>query len=165
MTVDSGIKKITIPKSELPSISGQNFTYNVRYRVVSEDKNRYSHWSNVESIDAANDISGTPLIPTLLYNYVVETATGPSSTIVKTARINWIVPTAYSSFSIFDVFVKRYTGSTWGSYEFIGTTSTNTYVVPQVGSETQIMVLVQTPIFPKAVHASAQLFETEAITY
>ena len=47
MTVDSGIKKITIPKSELPSISGQNFTYNVRYRVVSEDKNRISHWSPI----------------------------------------------------------------------------------------------------------------------
>jgi hypothetical protein len=162
---DTNIKKITIPKSELPSISGQNFTYNVRYRLVSEDKNRYSHWSNVSNLDASADVSGTPLIPTLSYNYVVETATGPSSTVIKTARINWIVPVTYSSFSVFDVFVKRYSGTTWGSYEFIGTASTNTYVVPQIGSETQIMVLIQTPIFPKAINTSAKMFETEAITY
>jgi hypothetical protein len=162
---DTGIKKITILKSELPSISGQNFTYNVKYRVVSEDKNRYSHWSNIYNLDASQDVSGTPLIPTFTYSYLVETATGPSSSIVKSARINWVIPTTNANFLNFDIFVKRYTGSSWGSYDFIGTTSTNTYVIPQVGSETQIMVLVQTPLFPKIVHTSAKIFETEAITY
>ncbi len=42
---DPNIKKVTINKSELPAIAASDFTYNIRYRVISEDKNRTSHWS------------------------------------------------------------------------------------------------------------------------
>jgi hypothetical protein len=42
---DSRVKKVVIPKSKLPAYSGENQSYIVRYRIVSEDKNRNSHWS------------------------------------------------------------------------------------------------------------------------
>ena len=45
MTPDPGIKKAKIPNSELPAISSDTEGYSVRYRVISEDKNRVSHWS------------------------------------------------------------------------------------------------------------------------
>ena len=41
---DSGIKKVIIPKEKLGTILASN-EYVVRYRVVSEDKNRSSYWS------------------------------------------------------------------------------------------------------------------------
>ncbi len=42
---DRGIKKATVQSFALPSpLDGQ---YLVRYRVVSEDKNRRSHWSPI----------------------------------------------------------------------------------------------------------------------
>lgn len=44
---DSGIKKSILLNSELPAINSELNGYEVRYRVVSEDKNRTSHWSPV----------------------------------------------------------------------------------------------------------------------
>lgn len=40
-----GIKKATILNYDLPPIDPITEGYNVRYRIISEDKNRTSHWS------------------------------------------------------------------------------------------------------------------------
>ena len=58
--VDAGIKQIRINKTEFPlvqisttyneSLDRQEVEalhYDFRYRVVSEDKNRFSHWSEI----------------------------------------------------------------------------------------------------------------------
>lgn len=42
---DSNIKKVRIKKADLPPMSSAENGYVVRYRIVSEDKNRVSHWS------------------------------------------------------------------------------------------------------------------------
>jgi hypothetical protein len=42
---DQGIKKAIIKKEDLPSFNGKTQKYSVRYRIVSEDKNRFSQWS------------------------------------------------------------------------------------------------------------------------
>ncbi len=44
-TPDQGIKKVIIPKAKLPGFFGENRKYILRYRLISEDKNRTSHWS------------------------------------------------------------------------------------------------------------------------
>lgn len=43
--VDGGIKKVHINEEDLPPISVDSEGYVIRYRVLSEDKNRLSHWS------------------------------------------------------------------------------------------------------------------------
>lgn len=48
--VDSGIKKTRIKKINLPAINTDVQGYTLRYRIVSEDKNRVSHWSSVETV-------------------------------------------------------------------------------------------------------------------
>jgi hypothetical protein len=48
--VDAGIKKTRIKKADLPSINIDQEGYTLRYRIISEDKNRVSHWSSVETI-------------------------------------------------------------------------------------------------------------------
>ena len=42
--VDSGIKKITISKDSLPAINPDTEGYSLRYRIVSDDKNRFSYF-------------------------------------------------------------------------------------------------------------------------
>lgn len=49
---DSGIKKVTIPNADLPIVNNQVGGYAVRYRIISDDKNRVSHWSPTYYIDA-----------------------------------------------------------------------------------------------------------------
>jgi hypothetical protein len=48
--VDPGIKKTTIKYSDLPALSVASEGYTIRYRVISEDRNRKSHWSPVVSV-------------------------------------------------------------------------------------------------------------------
>jgi len=48
---DSGIKKVVIPKSSLVELTSDN-KYLIRYRIVSDDRNRVSAWSPVFSLNA-----------------------------------------------------------------------------------------------------------------
>jgi hypothetical protein len=48
---DPGIKKVIVSTSKLGLVNSNN-SYLIRYRIVSEDKNRMSHWSPNYSIDA-----------------------------------------------------------------------------------------------------------------
>lgn len=45
------VKKAVIRASSLPLVSPEN-KYIVRYRIVSQDQNRFSHWSPIYNIDA-----------------------------------------------------------------------------------------------------------------
>ena len=48
---DQNIKKFIIKQDDLPTIDSLTQKFNVRYRIISEDKNRLSHWSPIISID------------------------------------------------------------------------------------------------------------------
>ena len=48
---DSNIKKYIIKQDDLPTIDSLTQKFNIRYRIISEDKNRLSHWSPIISID------------------------------------------------------------------------------------------------------------------
>lgn len=151
---DANIKKVIISKSDLPAIDGNTFSYNVRYRLISEDKNRTSHWSRIYNIDATSQIPVAPFS----YSYIKETVNTELGT--NTAiRLNWNIPTTYVG-STFDIFVKRDAGA----YSYQGTSFTNTYVVLRESTETSITILVQMPTYPKIQTLSAKLLETVAIT-
>lgn len=49
---DSKVKKVTILNADLPIVNNQVGGYAVRYRIISDDKNRISHWSPTYYIDA-----------------------------------------------------------------------------------------------------------------
>jgi hypothetical protein len=52
--VDSNIKKLRIPKASLPPIDYDTLRYNTRYRIISEDRNRTSHWSPIYNSNGDN---------------------------------------------------------------------------------------------------------------
>jgi hypothetical protein len=161
----SSIKRIVIPFSELPGADSQNFSYNVRYRIISDDKNRVSHWSRIYNIDASIDVDGNPVIPALVYSTVNENAVPSGGGVIETVRLNWQVPAENEQFRMFDIFLKRCaSGACSEAYEYLATTTGNNYTVAKSGSETHFQFLVQTPVYPKEVTASAQLFETDPIT-
>ena len=53
---DANIKKTRILKSALPAIDHDTLKYNARYRLISEDKNRTSHWSPIYNSDGVDII-------------------------------------------------------------------------------------------------------------
>jgi hypothetical protein len=58
---DEVIKKARILREDLPPLNAEQDAYILRYRVISEDKNRYSHWSPV-SITHSNSGSITTVV-------------------------------------------------------------------------------------------------------
>jgi len=51
---NANIKKLRILKSSLPPVDHDTEKYNLRYRVISEDRNRTSHWSPIYNSDGSN---------------------------------------------------------------------------------------------------------------
>ena len=45
------IKKVKVEQDNLPTINSSTEKYDIRYRIVSEDKNRSSHWSPIVTLD------------------------------------------------------------------------------------------------------------------
>ena len=119
---DSNIKKITVKRSSLPPVDYDSQKYNIRYRVISEDKNRSSHWSPI-------------------YNSIGSDINVTSGAVSKTEQIITAVWEDQNSSSTYDVFVKFdsnqfvYKGIATGhSYSFANQGTTSVRVIIQAVS-------------------------------
>jgi len=139
-TPDSGIKKVIVLKSSLPQRSGMNENYVVRFRIVSEDKNRSSHWSTKYRLPLQS-------VATVPFSF---TASQSSNTVTAV----W-TPTIDTK-SEFDVYVK------WdsGNWEYATTVYSTMFATIIKDGATSVKVAVQVPTFPKQRFAHATLFES-----
>lgn len=146
---DANIKKVTVFKNELPAVNANTVAYSIRYRVISEDRNRFSAWSPIFDLNAPTT--------TLLQN---------SLAIDNTHKIVTSVwnPKPELGISNYDVFV-RWIGNnatdTLANYpwSFVSTTPNNTYLfsfpssIPNPGGGTEdpkkVQVAVQRPTYQK----------------
>jgi hypothetical protein len=117
------IKKAKVLRADLPTINSITETYSVRYRIVSEDKNRTSSWSSVYSVDPN-------------YTYVAGKINISSSSGV--VRVAWDAVTVKIGTNVieqtkdYDLWVK------WGKSDGLGdwihagrlSTTSDTLVVP-----------------------------------
>lgn len=135
---DPVIKNVVIPRSELPSVNSQN-QYVVRYRIVTDDRNRYSQWSpmflvngnSVSEVDADASVSG------------------------RVISIVWSDPEPRSGY---DVFVK-FDG---GQYAYHGKSSTTSYSLISQGTSS-FQFLIQIEGMNKQVNESIKIYESEVI--
>lgn len=136
---DSNIKKIIIKKSDLPSPIGDNdiLDYNIRYRVISEDKNRFSHWSQITTLSIPDTTSETGFDP----NDPINTSIPHNVVVQKSdhfAEIYWTMPKLIeenptqedqevrkqqASIKEFDVYVQWQVSSVWSEWIWVGTSS------------------------------------------
>jgi hypothetical protein len=140
-TPDAGIKKIIIPKSKLPGFFGENKKYVLRYRFISEDKNRISHWSPVYKIiaeDTPEEILNSIIIDTT--NKVINLAWEPQSSVEE-----------------YFLYVK------WnnGEWQYYAKTSQTNYSIVYNSSKTYINVAVQTSTIPLERFENSTLFENQ----
>lgn len=118
-------------------------SYIIRYRIVSEDRNRISHWSPQYSL---SPVSATSAADDGIF---LQTANG-------TLSVTWDIP-ANSTLKDFDVYVAWGTGVTQpgvnegvGSYTYQATVSGNFFSmpIPDVGY-TRVSVAIQTRTYPR----------------
>jgi hypothetical protein len=151
---DKEIKKATVLKGDLPSFSSNVLGYFARYRVVSKDKNRSSHWSPYYFLPQG-------VIPKVPCSVVV---TGTS---LKVIDMVWQHPkisedaddSEVSIFKEYDIYIKtNLSDGKWSHIETVPSTSFKILVPSGVSS---FQVAVQVPIYPKTYNTDAAIFTLE----
>ena len=122
-----GNQKITILKEEFPSLAklgDEEYGHILRYRIISEDKNRFSHWSKI-----------TPLTLFSTESEALQVAgelviSGSSITIIWDDEVNR---------PRYDIFV-RFNG---GNFFYHGTSPTHTYSIIAPAETSSVQVAIQ----------------------
>jgi uncharacterized protein (DUF2141 family) len=137
---DANIKKTRILKSALPPIDSDTLKYNTRYRVISEDKNRTSHWSPIYNSD------GVDLIVT-------------SGAVSRAGNVITAVWEDQNDFPEYDVFVK------FDSNEFFyhGKSKVHSYSFLKTGTTT-VRVKVQIVSSKKEIKAALNIFDSGTVS-
>jgi hypothetical protein len=116
------VKKAIVLKSSLPAVDSDTSGYAVRYRIISEDKNRTSHWS---------PIFVTSAIPVQSVNGALSI----TETIITAVWGDELNRPSYDIFVKFDSGSFSYHGtSAVHSYSFLNTGTTSVHVKIQIAS-------------------------------
>jgi hypothetical protein len=140
---DSNIKKIRILKKDLPAHVGNSslLSYKVRYRIVSEDKNRSSHWSpffEVGNTSTLLEVGFDPSNPTTtsIKNVVTIdksahqasiTWTLPALLITNPTEAEKILQKQQAEIKNFDVYVRWKTGLSYSDWQWKGLVNANNF--------------------------------------
>lgn len=131
--------RIIIKKDDLPPISADDEGYNIKLRLISQDRNRTSYWTPILQVEA-------PQVTEIPYVFNVSNFTSPSGN-QKTVTVVWNDPNNNKQY---DVYVKWYAsaGDPNAQWEYAGSTFANTYslISPTAHS---FQVAVQRLTYPK----------------
>jgi len=133
------VKKVTIEKKDLPPLS-PNGEYLIRYRIISEDKNRRSHWSPIYKIDASSSID--QVSGSLQINGSGVTAIWGDTNLKP----------LYDIFVSFGVYDSETDTTTWEEYFYHGSSPIHTYLFLKPEAYTDARVKIQLSGIEKAVN-------------
>jgi uncharacterized protein (DUF2141 family) len=138
--VDSNIKKTRIVKSSLPPVDHDTEKYNIRYRIISEDRNRTSHWSPIYNSDGTNVIA-------------------TSGAVSKTGNVVTAVWGDENDFPEYDVFVKFDSGN----FLYHGKSKEHSYSFLKTGT-TSVRVKVQIVSSKKEIKEALNIFDSGTVS-
>ncbi len=156
---DTKVRKATISRDSLPPINADENKYVVRFRIMSEDRNRWSHWSPQYLL------SPTPVdLSAAEDKNIVITKTG--SMVIAQWNVSSEAQAQFqknpsSSINNYDVYVAWGTqaGST-GTLEYFATVTGNSVVLPIPTGKLSVRVLVQTMTYPRKVLSSVAVADS-----
>ena len=147
-------KKVDIPLSDLtPVYVNGEYKYTLRYRIISDNRNRFSEWSPYYDIavPSVTDILGDDI------NQITVTSTtsdlpdigGTLITSYVQADLDWL-----NSISEFDVFVRKQSSATgtWTNWEYHSTQPNGPISVISTGAYSQVQISLFVPSYPKEPH-------------
>jgi hypothetical protein len=135
-----GQEKVVIPREDLPELSklsDGSYGYIVRYRIVSEDQNRFSHWSPIREIP----------IPT------VYPVAGVVSSDGQTALVSW---PQTEDWPTYDIFIK------YDSEDFVysGTSVDNSYSFIIDSEKIEVTVKIQVGSSLKELDSAIEIYDS-----
>lgn len=133
---NEAIKKVIVNKGSLPPLNGDTEQYVVRYRVISEDRNRASHWSPQYYV---------PITPPSVESLYLVNITKAQDSIVASWELE--DDSEILSSDIFVAFGQQH--GAVGLYEYFATITGTTVTVPIPQSMSAVDVKVQLAVYPR----------------
>lgn len=171
--VDAGIKQVKISKSEFPLVQfttayNQSLDreevvglhYDFRYRIVSEDKNRFSHWSEIIRYQMPDVTTPFPFTDTNRFSISKPTGTDVVNAVWSFPGDSES-PSDYVKFfrdtTQYDVWLRWNNNNTtnlndpdWSNWEFEATVSSNNFsILKRDGDVKRIEIAIQIPTSTK----------------
>ena len=176
------IKKNIILKKDLPSVIGNNesLTYEIKYRVISEDRNRSSHWSPIITLVTTTTNGETGFDPLNPDNTSIPYAIQVDKS-AHNISMSWTMPSLFilnpneeqkqlqsmqAEIKTFDIYVQWQLeiDDSWTDWIWFGTVNSNnfsmTYPHPSDASHIKIRVQKVTQI-KEPFDAATYLITTE----
>lgn len=147
----ANIKKVIVSKNSLPPVNSDEETYIVRFRVVSEDRNRSSHWSPQYLVK--------PLVVEAYKNMTVTKLPGVLS-------ITWDAESASVTQPNYDIFVAWGEGTVLegvGEYSYFATSQSNFIMIPIPSGKTTTDIIIQTASYPRKIISALKIGSTGVI--
>ncbi len=149
---DQGIKKATVLKEDLPALNANGLGYFVRYRIASDDKNRYSHWSpyyfllrgEIQKVSCSVNVlqgsAGLPDVLSLVWKHPKLTADSPENEI--------------SVFREYDIYLK----TNLTDWTYVSSSASTQFSTLLPDGISWFQAAVQVPTYPKIYSSSAAIF-------
>lgn len=140
--------KVIINKDKLPPISVNDEGYNLRIRLISQDRNRTSFWTPLYTVSVPESASVNAIV------HIINTGSG------KVVNLVWEDP----SNKEFDIYVnwKMTNGGTFQGWEYKGSTLSNTWQIIDPGAHS-FMVAIQKVTYPKIYSNRYDIFTSAEI--
>jgi hypothetical protein len=137
---DVGIKKLIIPKNQLPPVNDNN-EYVLRYRIISDDKNRTSSYSPI-------------------FTAVANTVEPVNGNLSRNGNSLVAVWGDENNRPRYDIFVKFDNGV----YEYHGTSPIHTYGFLKENATINVRVAIQVEGINKKRNAELTIFESSIVS-
>lgn len=148
------VKKVIIPKDQLTNFAGASGAYKVRYRIITDDNNRVSHWSPIYNIPV--NLKKDPITNIVIGLKVSFTASIPVDPLQQ-KTISTVWSKDINGIETFDIYLK-YNGET--NWKFVDSITGNEFRAITDAGKTSVMLAIQASTFPKTRYPSATLFES-----
>lgn len=135
---DAGIKNVIVKKSLLGKVTSENGRV-VRFRLVAEDKNRKSAWSQIF----------------LVNSQAVNVLPGDLNVVGNTILVNWSSDSELTTQITYDVFAS-FDG---GDFSHVGVTTNTSYSFLKSGSSS-VRVVVQVASIKPAINSGIEVYDS-----
>lgn len=138
MMADSGIKNVVIKKEFLGKVTSENGRI-ARFRLVAEDKNRKSAWSQIF----------------LVNNTAVQVLPGDLNVVGNTILVNWSSGSDVSTSVSYDIFASFDTGN----FVHIGVSNNTSYSFLKQGTSS-VRVIVQISSVSPKISSNIKIYDS-----
>jgi hypothetical protein len=127
------VGKLIIRKSELPPVDSEYLSYTLRYRLVSDDKNKFSYWSPFFSV---------PIYPSYTVTQPSVSSVKISGTVV-TANVAW---NPVPGLTDYDIYIRWEDSSIVYDWNYYQTYSGTSITIPVPAGSHKFSVRIYQPI-------------------